>query len=65
MEGFPGYSINQKTAMWKTASITCYFLCEREGKIMYTCIFPLSKKKHMRNQFEINETAYLQGVGWE
>ena len=43
----------------KRASKACYFLCEYEGKIIYTCIFPLKNKKHMRNEFESSETAYF------
>ena len=59
MEGFPRYIIKWKKATHERASIACYFLCEKEGKLIYTSSFPLSKK----NKFETNETAYLQGLG--
>ena len=65
MEGFPRYTIKWKKAMHKRASIACYFLYEKEGKLINTCIFPLSKQKHTRNQFENNETDYLQELGWK
>ena len=65
MEGFPRYTIKWKKAMHKRASIACYFPCAKEGKITYTRNFPLSKKKHPRNQFETNETDNLKGTGWQ
>ena len=39
-------------------------MCKRR-EIIYTYKFPLSKKKHTRNQFETNETDNLKGTGWE
>ena len=35
MEGFPSYTIKCKKTMHKKVSITCYFLCEKEGKVIY------------------------------
>ena len=49
---------NGKKEMYKIASIACSFLCEKEGKIIYTYIFPLSKKIYLRNQILLTDKGW-------